>query len=886
MKALVRKLLAAAWLGLLAAPALAANYAFPGSMPAGCTGSGGNYVCGALSLAYNDTITIGGTKPATIRINGNFNTNNAQINTTGTASDLTITVTGTLATAYQAQINAHISAGSVDDSNGGRVTFGGNLTATTGAITLDYASSVTGNVTGSSGDIDLGGTVQVGGSISCSCAVTLGYTARVVGAISAASVVGNGQVFLNSTLTTTGSVDVGYASTLGGAVTAGGSIRLRGNTQTNACLRSTSSSAITLAWDDRANGGVCCGSLGSCGTGCVNNGSGAAMPTTCAGAPPPATPARFNAFETSTAATAITGVIKTKIAGSPFSVAVVAVNSAGNGVATTFTGNVKVEVLDGSDNSGALNATTNCRSSWTVASGTGSSTLTFAAADLGRKNITLTVAEAFRDARLRISYPDTGTATVIGCSTDDFAIRPASLGNLSVTDATSSSAGTGRSLVNTASTGGVVHKAGQPFTVQATAVNGAGATTTLYNGTPTPTLSACGGAACSATPGTLTLGATASGGVINASNASYSEAGAFDLTLVDTSFAAVDVSDGSTAAERTVSSSTLSVGRFVPDHFDLVNLVTPVLRTFNSSSCTSRSFTYLGQPFGYATRPQATVLARNAAGATTVNYPNAKLNALSVTQTYTPSAAATPGLDSSNTAVPSLSGNGNGTATLTAQSTDTLTLVRSSTTPAAPFNAVINLSWSVADGSESGVSGNGSIATATALAYNGIGFDSGSEFRFGLLKLSNAYGSELVNLAVPIELQYWNGTLFVTNAVDQCTSLPTASVALANFRGSLAACETAPGSGTVGFSSGRGVLRMAAPGNGNSGSVDLTVNLGASASGNRCSAVGAATSAATAANLPWLQPRTAAVSTYNQNPSARVSFGQYRSPLIHQRELY
>ena len=47
---------------------------------------------------------------------------------------------------------------------------------------------------------------------------------------------------------------------------------------------------------------------------------------------------------------------------------------------------------------------------------------------------------------------------------------------------------------------------------------------------------------------------------------------------------------------------------------------------------------------------------------------------------------------------------------------------------------------------------------------------------------------------------------------------------------------------------------------------------------------GGAAAAATAANLGWLQGRTAGVTTYDRNPSARISFGQHRSPVVHLRE--
>ncbi len=793
MTHLIRTLI---WLSLvlIAGPALAVNYVFPGSLPTGCSGSGGNYNCGSLTLGNSDTITISAPRPATITVNGNLNVNRALINAAGLASDLRVVVTGTLSVGNQGRINGSVSATSMSNP-GGRANIGGSLT-TSGALSLGNSASV-------------------------------------------------GQ-----------------------------------------CAQSTSASTITLG-SGATVGGVCCGALGSCSNSCVVTSGGAAVPALCSAPPGAGAPGRFNTFDTGTAAGSVSGVIRTKIAGSTFSVAVVAVNTAGTGVATGFTGSVRVELLDSSNSSGALNSSTGCRSSWAVASGTSASTLSFAASDNGRKNIALTVANAWRDARVRISYPASGTATVVGCSSDNFAVRPASLANLRATDATLLTAGTTRPLANSAASGGNVHKAGRPFTVRATAVNGAATpvTTSNYTGTPTVFVSTCGGAVCSATLGTLTLTPSAVAGVINTATASYSEAGAFNLQLVDSSFANVDAADGSTPAEMSVTSAAVTVGRFVPDHFDVVLLTTPVLRTFNSSTCAARSFTYLGQPFGYATAPQATVLARNAAGAPTVNYPNAKLSGLVRSQTYTPLIGATPGLDSSSATLPSITANGNGSATLAAQTSDLLRMVRPTTVPMAPFNASISLAWSVTDSSETG-SGNGSITTTTPLSMANIAFDQGNEFRFGVLKLGSAYGSELINLAVAVELQYWNGSTFATHAQDQCTSLPLSSLALGTYRGNLAACETAPASASVVFTNGRGLLRMLPPGSGNAGSADATINLGAVAAGQQCSAAGVAASPAVTAAMPWLQGKQLAAATYNRNPVARISFGQYRSPLIHLREVY
>ena len=598
-------------------------------------------------------------------------------------------------------------------------------------------------------------------------------------------------------------------------------------------------------------------------------------------------PGSFNAFDTSTAAGSTTGVIKTKVAGSSFDLAIVALDAAKTAVATSFTGDVKVELLDASDNSGAVDASTGCRATWTSVLST--DTLTFASGNAGRNDITLSQNNSWRDVRVRMSYPATGTASVVACSTDNFAIRPSSFASFSASDLDWANAGTTRTLANASATGGNVHKAGQPFTIRATAVNAQAtpATTTNYTGAPTATISACAGTACTASFGTLTVNLTAAAGVINNTAASYSEAGAFSLQLNDTSFASVDGADGSTAADITIASPVITVGRFVPDHFAVTSLITPVLRTFNSSACATRSFTYVGQPFGYATAPQATVQARNAAGGTTTLYAGAmwKLTASSVAQAYSPLSPASPGLDVSSATAPSVTSNNNGTGVLAASSIDTLKFARSATTPLAPFNAAITLTWSASDATEAAVSGNGTITTTAPLAFSNIAFDSGNAFRYGVLKLSNAYGNEYNNLTVPIEAQYWDGLRFATNASDHCTSVPTGSVAMGNYQRNLAACETAIAPATVRLSSGRNFFTLVRPGAGNAGSVDLGLQLGASASGSTCTAVGTSASAS-AANLPWLQGKWGSATNYDANPAARASFGQYKSPLIYLRESF
>ena len=584
------------------------------------------------------------------------------------------------------------------------------------------------------------------------------------------------------------------------------------------------------------------------------------------------TPGGFNAFESGTPLGSTSGVIRTHIAASAFGLDVAALKTGGTAIETAFAGDVRLELVDAS-------SAASC-SAYALIRDLG--TLAFVAADQGRKTFSgISEPNAWPNARIRMTYPATGTATVIACSTDNFAIRPASLAGVSVTDSDWQTSGTSRALANIIASGGNVHKAGRPFTLRATAHNASGAVTGNYSGSPTLKTLACTLPAPTCVNGSLTPGAWSGSGTVTSSSASYSEAGSFNLTLEDRTFTDVDSAD-STLLERTIpQDAAVPVGRFVPDHFQLAESSTPAFVTFNDTTCGSRSFTYVGQPFGYLTLPQATITAKNADGAATLNYTGAlwKLASAGVVQTYM---AATGILDTGLVGTPVVAATGSGSGTLTANAADAIAFVRG--TPIVPFAAEISLSMSIQDSSENAVTGNGLIDASPPALFSNIAFDAGNEIRFGRLVLTNAHGSELLGLPVPIETQFWNGSGFVRNMADDCTRLSANQVALSNWRRDLAACETSVSlSGR--FIDGRGNLRFSAPGAGNTGSVDLTVHLGASGSGSTC--VGGAATSAVGAAQTWLQGRWTA-GAYDQNPAARASFGLYRGskPLIYLRELY
>lgn len=267
----------------------------------------------------------------------------------------------------------------------------------------------------------------------------------------------------------------------------------------------------------------------------------------------------FNAVDTGQAEA--TGKIFTKVAGTAFALKLAAL--AGSGVATSFNGDVKAELVAGNDPAAALDAS-GCPVGGSAIALVNPVTL---ASGLATANFAA-VAEAWRNVRVRITYPASGPGTPQSwCSADNFAIRPNKLAAAEARDDDAATPGTTRLLNVAAAAATPTHKAGQYFTLRATAVNSAGATTTQYTTQPTLSLEACllpvGGVLPSAAAGTFVNSA----GAVRSDTASIPEAGAFQARLTDTGFAQVDSADGTPVADQRVQSDPFTIGRFTPDHF-------------------------------------------------------------------------------------------------------------------------------------------------------------------------------------------------------------------------------------------------------------------------------------------------------------------------------
>ena len=370
--------------------------------------------------------------------------------------------------------------------------------------------------------------------------------------------------------------------------------------------------------------------------------------------------------------------------------------------------------------------------------------------------------------------------------------------------------------------------------------------------------------------GTLSAPLSAFSGGSAAAPASWSEVGLINLFAASSNYlgGGQDVSDSA--------GGYTGVGRFTPFDFAVVRN-TPLF----SPACSS-TFTYIGQRFNYSLAPVLTVTARNSSGVTTQNYAgtfmmitNASITPNNTTARYSRFDAlgggSTPALDVS--LLPSAAGdpaigaftNGVGDLTFSGGAVGAV-FTRSLQVP--PFDADIALTFSLidADGiavaSIDGAAGVNPVSFGTATAGNGIGFAGGAaakQMRFGRLKLGNAFGSELLDLPIPMETQYLNSSgVYVTNVDDSCTAIALSSVLLSS--------GAATGGGA--FVSGKGNLKITKPLS--KVSIDLCIDLDGSIQADPSCV------ASTPANDPWLQWKWSG-STFDKDPRARATFGVFKN---------
>ena len=612
----------------------------------------------------------------------------------------------------------------------------------------------------------------------------------------------------------------------------------------------------------------------------------------------------------------------TKLSGTDFKFDVVALQTSG-AVASTYTAaaNVTVELFDDSPSPAPL-----C-SAYTGP--VASQPITFVAADNGRKTLATNINLPNAYSKLRCRVRDTNV-NVNGCSSDTFAVRPQQF-TVSSTNANADAPGTNTAAIPTV-------KASAAFSLTANT------STVGYNGTPvlnTANAAAHTGAIQTGTVAGTFSAAPAAAGSATGAAFTYGEVGYFRLNangVVDSTFTTIDIAPNDCVAGS--SSNTLVggkygcnvgnavspyFGRFIPDRFD----------TVVAQSCSL--FTYSGQPFA------VTVTAMNGAAtpAVTQNYDGTTGSIFSKATTLSPvvsaggaampaatgtlaSGAATAanfrrgttaiaGTVAVNNGSTAVTGTGtvfaaqlaaggtvcissvcytiasigsNTTLTLanaytglnatglTMQMGQTFTFTNRQTAPTGVFVRAID---------------SESVSSLRAVAASSV--EGGTTVRSGRVRLSNAYGSELlsIGLDLPTVVEFYDaGPAGWRVGPDFCTNLTASNFAFTAAApactGTIASCTTALSTTRNGTGPYTWAVNLSKPNPALPTSMCVTLNLDGLATGLQCTATGTPGPASTSANAPWL--RYGWKSATETDPAAAVNFGTYKSPLIYRRENY
>jgi len=106
-----------------------------------------------------------------------------------------------------------------------------------------------------------------------------------------------------------------------------------------------------------------------------------------------------------------------------------------------------------------------------------------------------------------------------------------------------------------------------------------------------------------------------------------------------------------------------------------------------------------------------------------------------------------------------------------------------------------------------------------------------SQFLYGRMQVKPAFGPETSDLDIGLEAQFYDGALFARNLLDSCSSYAAANTSLGGWQGNLNSGDTSVISPVVstslsgGQSNSVSPLLLSAPGVGNEGAVDVTLDV-------------------------------------------------------------
>ena len=159
--------------------------------------------------------------------------------------------------------------------------------------------------------------------------------------------------------------------------------------------------------------------------------------------------------------------------------------------------------------------------------------------------------------------------------------------------------------------------------------------------------------------------------------------------------------------------------------------------------------------------------------------------------------------------------------------------------------------------------------------------------RLGRLRLQNAMSGAGRDLKLGLTAQYWNGTAFVTNTLDSCTTVTAANLSFGNFRKQLGTADFAMTPNNVKVDPTAATFLTLRPAASKVGSVDVAIALGSTNADESClkNSWTRSVNASSGANLTALRGAWCGGSS---DPSARATWGLTRGSdgVVFQRENY
>ncbi len=357
-------------------------------------------------------------------------------------------------------------------------------------------------------------------------------------------------------------------------------------------------------------------------------------------------------------------------------------------------------------------------------------------------------------------------------------------------------------------------------------------------------------------------------GTFTVTNLRYAEVGSFTLRGDVTGFLG--------AAGANFYSDEIVVGRFIPASFELTTVSNGTLE----NAC--GSFNYIGQEFGYYKKPSFVVTAMNALPEPTAtgNYTGSwsklttdSFSFDSVTQDSSNKGADGKKLDIVYTKKAlSIDDNEDGSFNVSFGADSFCyglgtPCVKQSNAQVAEFTADIDIKLTKIHDDDvitENIEGIQVFSPAQLLPETELP----GTMRFGRLAMENVFGSELIGLTMPMRTQYFDGSNYLLNAADNCTTLNTNELEVTpSLSGGTSTVTVISTNATAGVLD----ISLTAPGAGKTGYIDVTPDLKKNDFG-----------------VPWLQYDWNSTIPGLENPTGRATFGIYNGnpPQIYIRQIH